>query len=145
MKLSNGTGGGGEFFEPKDHKDAKAVLLEPLKILRDQPGNYGKRDLLVADVTVFTTKDTLDGTEEPKVYQSVKISGAAMIRDHEDKCGKEASVGKFVGAPNKKGNHPIWVIRPVDQAAFERVAAYVVAREAALAAELDADEPDWMG
>ena len=144
MKLGNGTGSGGEFFAPKDYAGAKAVLLEPLKILRDQPGNFGTRDLLVADVTVFTTKEMLEGTEDPLVFQSVKISGSAMVKDHEDKVGKEASVGKFVGVPNKKGPHPIWVIRKVDDAVFSRVAAYVEAREAAIEAALSEDEPEWM-
>ena len=144
MQLGNGAGtAGGDFLKPADHQNAMAILLEPTKILRDQPGKFGSRDILVADVTVFKTKDTVEGTEAPLVLQAQKITGKVLVEDHEDKVGKEATVGRFVALPNSKGTHPIWAIRPVDQAVFERVAAYVAAREKALTEAMD-DEPDWM-
>lgn len=145
MQISNGAGsGGGDFITPADYKDAKAILIEPTKILRNQPGKFGARDILVADVTVFKTKDSLDGLEEPLVIQAGKITASVIVKDHEDKVGKEATINKFVAMPNNKGVHPIWVTRPVDQAVFERVVAYVTKREEELNAALAEDEPDWM-
>ena len=144
MKINNGTSGGGDFLKPADHQGAKGVLLEPTKILRDQPGKYGTRDILVADITIFNTKETLDGTEDPIYLQGVKITGTILIKDQEDRVGKEATIGKFVALPNSKGDKPIWAIRPVDQAVFDRIVAYLEKREAALEATLNEEAPEWM-
>ena len=144
MGLSNGTGGGGEFLTPADHKNAKAVLIEAKRILRDQAGKFGKRDILVADVTVFRTLDELNGELPPLEIQSAKITGSKIVEDFEDKVGGDGTVCRFVALPNSKGPHPIWVTRSVDQAAFERVAAFVEKRDADLAAAMDEEEPEWM-
>ena len=144
MKINNGTSGGGDFLKPADHQGAKGVLLEPTKILRDQPGKFGTRDILVADVTIFNTKETLDGTEDPIYLQGVKITGAILIKDQEDRVGKEATVGKFAALPNPKGDKPIWAVRQVDQAVFDRIVAFLERREAALEATLNEEAPEWM-
>ena len=144
MKINNGTSGGGDFLKPADHQGAKGVLLEPTKILRDQPGKFGTRDILVADVTIFNTKETLDGTEDPIYLQGVKITGAILIKDQEDRVGKEATVGKFAALPNPKGDKPIWAVRQVDQAVFDRIVAFLERREAALEATLNEEVPEWM-
>ena len=144
MKINNGTSGGGDFLKPADYVGAKGILLEPTKILRDQPGKYGPRDILVADVTIFNTKETLDGTEDPIYLQGVKITGAILIKDQEDRVGKEATVGKFAALPNPKGDKPIWAVRQVDQAVFDRIVAFLERREAALEATLNEEVPEWM-
>ena len=144
MKINNGTSGGGDFLKPADYVGAKGVLLEPTKILRDQPGKYGTRDILVADVTIFNTKETLDGTEDPIYLQGVKVTGAILIKDQEDRVGKEATVGKFAALPNPKGDKPIWAVRQVDQAVFDRIVAFLERREAALEATLNEEVPEWM-
>lgn len=144
MKINNGTSGGGDFLKPADHQGAKGILLEPTKILRGQPGKFGVRDILVADITIFNTKETLDGTEDPIYLQGVKITGAILIKDQEDRVGKEATVGKFVGLPNPKGDKPIWAVRQVDQAVYDRIVAYREKREAALEATLNEEVPEWM-
>ena len=144
MKINNGTSGGGDFLKPADHQGAKGILLEPTKILRDQPGKFGTRDILVADVTIFNTKETLDGTEDPIYLQGVKITGAILIKDQEDRVGKEATVGKFAALPNPKGDKPIWAVRQVDQAVFDRIVAFLERREAALEATLNEEVPEWM-
>ena len=144
MKINNGTSGGGDFLKPADYVGAKGILLEPTKILRDQPGKYGTRDILVADVTIFNTKETLDGTEDPIYLQGVKVTGAILIKDQEDRVGKEATVGKFAALPNPKGDKPIWAVRQVDQAVFDRIVAFLERREAALEATLNEEVPEWM-
>ena len=144
MKINNGTSGGGDFLKPADYVGAKGILLEPTKILRDQPGKFGTRDILVADVTIFNTKETLDGTEDPIYLQGVKITGAILIKDQEDRVGKEATVGKFAALPNPKGDKPIWAVRQVDQAVFDRIVAFLERREAALEATLNEEVPEWM-
>lgn len=144
MKINNGTSGGGDFLKPADYVGAKGILLEPTKILRDQPGKFGTRDILVADVTIFNTKEALDGTEDPIYLQGVKITGAILIKDQEDRVGKEATVGKFAALPNPKGDKPIWAVRQVDQAVFDRIVAFLERREAALEATLNEEVPEWM-
>ena len=144
MKINNGTSGGGDFLKPADYVGAKGILLEPTKILRDQPGKFGTRDILVADVTIFNTKETLDGTEDPIYLQGVKVTGAILIKDQEDRVGKEATVGKFAALPNPKGDKPIWAVRQVDQAVFDRIVAFLEKREAALEATLNEEVPEWM-
>ena len=144
MKINNGTSGGGDFLKPADYVGAKGILLEPTKILRDQPGKYGIRDILVADVTIFNTKETLDGTEDPIYLQGVKVTGTILIKDQEDRVGKEATVGKFAALPNPKGDKPIWAVRQVDQAVFDRIVAFLERREAALEATLNEEVPEWM-
>ena len=144
MKINNGTSGGGDFLKPADYVGAKGILLEPTKILRDQPGKFGTRDILVADITIFNTKETLDGTEDPIYLQGVKITGAILVKDQEDRVGKEATVGKFAALPNPKGDKPIWAVRQVDQAVFDRIVAFLERREAALEATLNEEVPEWM-
>ena len=143
MALSNGTGSGGDYIKPEDYRDAKAVLIEPSKILHDQPSKFGgTRNIAVADVTIFNNANTLDGQEEPIILRGARLTGQALVRDLEGLVG-EGTVGKFFPAPNSKGSKPIWVTRPVDQAIYERVAAYVEKRDADLLAAAG-EEPEWM-
>ena len=142
-KLTNGTGGGGGgFLTPKDYETAKAILFEPTKLKKDQPGKFGIRDIVVADVTVFPSIDSLRGDADPILLPGSSITATKVVEDLGDQIGG-AVVGTFHFLPNSKGSHPIAVIRQVDPAIFEMAAAYLEKRDAAVAAVI-ADEPDWM-
>ena len=78
MKINNGTSGGGDFLKPADYVGAKGILLEPTKILRDQPGKYGTRDILVADF-INGTKNTMQGTAEIHVEPRLASDSAWFL------------------------------------------------------------------
>ena len=144
MALSNGTGSGGDFFPVEEHRNAKAILIETTKILKDQPGKWGNRDIGVADFTVFPDIETLNGDKEPAFLQGTRIDKKWIVQDMEEKFeAGEDIVAKLVARPNPNGDKPIWVIRSVDDAIFSMVADYVAKRDEELAAAMAEDEPDW--
>lgn len=135
IELVGSLGAGGSFFNPDENKDAVAILLE-VKSFDAQVGGgqYGPRDRVTADVTIFdTAADIASGNA--KIIKGVYINQTYLARDLKPVVGK-AAVQKLDKTPTK-GN-PAWVWRDVDASVLQAVAAYLEKREAAVAAAVAA-------
>lgn len=148
MAVKSAPAGGGGYFDPEQFESAKAVLFEVKKIDKDQPNPpYDNRDVVTADVTAFMTTDDLKGNSVPTTLSRTRITGKALVNDLTEafEAGDDY-VGKLLLKPSQtRGFKPFWVLRPVDAAVVEAVAAYIDARETKVKAALEsADAPDWL-
>jgi len=148
LKRSSDIQGGSSYFKPAEHDKAVALLIEPLSVQRDvqytpyqaKPGVTDNRDEVTADVTVFASAADL------AAGKGVEVKG--MTFTHKAITSRLSRVvgDQVVGVMGKKqfenSAAPAWVIDEVDDATFEKVAAYYEAREAAVAAAL-ADVPSF--
>jgi len=135
VQFANVPTGGGTFFKPAEHADAKALLVEVSRFEHQRPGNYGPKDTAVANVTAFKTE--ADFTGSPDVAEGAFIQNTILARDLEGLVGK-ATVVKLEQVPSKKaGNNPAWVWRAVEADVMQKVGAYVEKSEADLAAAMD--------
>ena len=124
--------GGGEFFKPAEFEDAKALLLEPKSFDRQVPTpNYGPKDQVTTDITVFNTDLALDTGVPDDVIYGAKIQQVALVRSTKDIIGKGAVVTVGKGAA-KPGQNAPWVFTPVDKDTQAKVVEYVKGREADL-------------
>lgn len=141
-KVSKTLGG---FFNTKEHTKALAVLFEP-KRSRFTENNFTKQQdrlTIDGDITIFNSKEQLSGEEPPVVMENAAVNDTLVARDLEDALG-EMVLATCATAPNKKGPHPLAVIRDVtDPATIEAVEAYLEKRDAEIAAQLE-DIPDFM-
>lgn len=146
MEFITTTSGGGGYFKPEEHADAKALLIEPTRYLPEEPNPFGKpgetREILVADVTVFVNKDALEGEVEPVVLQSTRLTAGALVKEYKDKIGKAAICSLQLKPATMPGRKAFWVPKAVDKAAAELVIAYAKKREAEAEAVMD-ELPDW--
>lgn len=148
LKRSSDIQGGSSFFKPAEFDKAVALLIEPLSVQRDvtftpyqaKPGVTDQRDEVTADVTVFASAADLaagKGVEHKAMTVTHKAITSRLSRVVGD---------QVVGIMGKKqfenSAAPAWVIDEVDDATFEKVAAFYEAREAAVAAAL-ADVPSF--
>ena len=140
MALKN-TVSGGKFVKMTDYADAKAILFEPKDVEEDVPNTKfgGTRDLLHTDMTVFD-KAALDGGK-PVVLKNVIITEKAMVNAYKGDI-RDQFVAQLKLKPNDKGRD-FYVPVGVDDAIYEKVAAYLEQREAAIA-ELMASGPDFL-
>ena len=135
MALKTKTKGGGAYFKAKDYLKAKAILIEPHEYLKDQPnGNFpGVRDVVIADVTVFPTIDSLRGESEVAFMPRVKISGGGLTSDLEGEEGEQLAY-RLELKPSKTPGYqayPVW--RELDDAVADLVAEYLEKRDASVA------------
>lgn len=135
IELVSSLGAGGSFFNPDEAKDAVAILLEVKAYDEQVPGGqYGPRDRVTADVTVFpTAADIASGNAT--IIKGAYINQTYLCRDLKPVVGK-AAVQKLDKTPTK-GN-PAWVWRDVDATTLQAVAGYLEKREAAVAAAVAA-------
>lgn len=122
----------GGFFSPKEHSEAVAILIEVRRIERQRPGgNYGPKDTVHADVTIFPDQQSLDaGT--PVEAPSQMIQQTLLFRDLEPLVGNATIVSLGRTEPSKPGQSPAWVWRSVDGATKQKVIDWANKREAAL-------------
>ena len=127
--------GGGAFFKPEQTKEAVAILVEVRRFQSQRPGNYGPKDTIYADLTVFKDAAALDGGT-PDIIAGAIIQSTILVRDLETMVGK-AVVAKLAQAKSSvAGNKPAWVWRPVDAPVQEKVVAYATKREELIAAAM---------
>ena len=133
---------GSGFFAAKDHLNALAVLVEPQRIEKDAPGKYGNRDIVTADITVFTDASQLDGTVDPLEMLGAKVTGKALVRDLESFMGK-AVIARLEMIKTDKAPNPFPVLKNVDPAIKKKVVEYATKREEARKKAAD-DAPDFL-
>jgi len=134
-------GGGGAFFKPANYVDAVAILIEVRRFQSQRPGNFGPKDTIYADLSIFKDEAALDaGT--PEFVSNGIVEATVLVRDLEVMVGK-ATIAKLAQAKSATpGNKPAWVWREVESAVQEKVVAYATARDEAVAAAI-ADAPDF--
>lgn len=134
-------GGGGAFLKPSEYADAVAILIEVRRFEAQRPGtNYGPKDTIYADLTVFKDAAALDdGT--PEFIPNSIIQFMVLVSDLETLVGK-ATIATLAQAKPNGGHKPAWVWREVDASVQEKVVAYATARDEALAAAM-ADAPEF--
>ena len=147
MALKTKTKGGGSFFKAKEYVNAAAVLIEVVDFKRDQPnGNFqGTRDEAIADLTIFPTAASLDGSPEPVIIKRAILTGRGLTDDLKDEPEGTQLAFKLAIQPAKKAGYqpfPVW--RELDVAVAEKVEAYLETRDAAVKQALEADLPDFM-
>lgn len=144
MALITKTQQAGDFFKAKDHLGAKAFLIEPKDILRDQPnGNFpGTRDVVVADVTVFEDDAALNGASAPTVLRRAQIVGKGLTGDLEDYLGEQLAFGIKLKPSKTPGYQPFPVWVELDVSITERIEAWINDREASVKADLASGIPD---
>lgn len=140
---------GSEFFKPKEHANAAAILIE-VKRTEAQvmvPGHpeWGPKDYVHADISVFNTEAEVQNKVPNHVFLNGRIEGnlaASMLRGGYGPG--DVDVARISQRDTNKGNAAwIWVeISPANQAF---VAEYLSERDASVASALaDDDTPDWM-
>lgn len=139
LKRSSEVQGGSSYFKPEEHKTAVALLVEPKSVQRDVPNTYAgvtkNRDEVTADVTVFATAADL-AAGNGRELKGVTVTHGGITNRLKNAIG-ESIVGALGKKQFEKAPAPAWVIDDVDDATFDKVAAYYEAREAAVKAALD--------
>ena len=143
MALNNTGSNSGNWVKERDIASYSAILVEPKRYSADVPkgGKYpGKQNILEADLTLFD-KAALEGGK-PKFLKAALLTGAGTTREYGDKIG-EQFVARLILKPSKHGND-FYSPVGVDDAVFDKVAAYLDQREKAIQEAVDGDDPDWM-
>ena len=122
---------GGGFFKPAQHKDADAILFEVLQFEPQRPDTFkGPVDTVHANVTVF------EEGKDPVTYSRVLVNHTGLVNRLKRVVGN--AVIKRIGTYKTKQGHDGWTLADVEDAARDRVMAYVEELEA-----LEADAPDF--
>lgn len=130
---------GGSYFKPETHKDAVAILVEPKSVQRDVPNTYKgvtkNRDEVQGDVTLFLSEADLAAGKGVEVKATTFTHPG--ITNRLSRALGEAVVGRLGKKQFDNAPAPAWVIEDVADEAFDKVAAYYEAREAAVKAAVD--------
>jgi len=123
------------FFNPSRNQDATAIAFKVHDVEHNTEGYGGQvADRIYADVTIFHTLDDLNnGT--PETIPNAIIEKArgnndrphSMIRDLEAYLGEEQAF-KLATVRTKNGFNAV-VLKPLDDAIYDLVAAYVDQRD----------------
>lgn len=127
----------GGFFKPEEHKDAVAFLIEVNRFEHQRPGQFGPKDTVHADVSVFKTQADLDGGK-PEVLKGALIQTTILARDLEELVGSATIVKLDKVKAKQAGRQDAWVWRQVDADVKAKVIAYAEKREAEIQAALAA-------
>lgn len=130
----------GTFVKMGTYADSVAIIFEPKAIERGVPGNYGPRDILHADLTIFD-KAAIEGGE-PLVKKGALITEKGFTTAYADEIG-EQMIARLVLRPHTKGGKDFFVPKAVDDAVFDAACAYLEQRDGKVKDLLDGDEPDW--
>lgn len=136
------TQSGGKFLKPKDFAKYEASLIEPFDIERDVPSKnprYAPQDLLHVNITSFTKEALAGGT--PEVIKGGIFTQKSMSRAYGNKL-HQAFAAKFIAKNGDSGEY--WVPTEVDDSVFQKLAAYLEQRDAAVKDALEGDEPSFM-
>ena len=123
------------FFNPSRNQDATAIAFKIHDVQHNTEGYGGQTaDRIYADVTIFHTLDDLNnGT--PETIPNAIIEKArgnndrphSMIRDLEAYLGEEQAF-KLATVRTKNGFNAV-VLKPLDDAIYDKVAEYVDKRD----------------
>lgn len=123
------------FFNPSRNQDATAIAFKIRDVQHNTEGYGGQTaDRIYADVTIFhTLEDLNNGT--PETIPNAIIEKArgnndrphSMIRDLEAYLGEEQAF-KLATVRTKNGFNAV-VLKPLDDAIYDLVAAYVDRRD----------------
>ncbi len=134
-KISEHTGGA--FFKHAEYKTALGFLLEPKKLLVNQPntlpnGEQSVRDLLIADISVFKDQRSIDAKKPTEVLKGATISAKYLARDGGKliDAGVEAVAVTIDRISLKNGATP-FVWRDAEGVIAEAIEGYYEARESA--------------
>jgi len=140
MQFADIATGAGSFFKPQDNMDAVAILIDVKRLEPQRPGKFGPKDAIHADIHIFKDAAALEaGT--PDVLQGAIINQNALVRDLSNIVG-QATVVKLEMAYFKNIGKDVAVFRQTDPGTKQKVIAYAVALQEAVAAEMD-DAPDF--
>ncbi|GAB2329214.1 hypothetical protein [Streptomyces variabilis] len=132
----------GGWFKPREVSDAVAILLEVKQFDRQRPTPNGPKDSVLADVTVFRSREQLDKLA-PEVNKGQRIEQTVLARDLESVVGGAVLVTVTQVPAKKPGAHPAWVWKQVtDTGIRNQVVTYANQRDAAVEAAV-ADAPDF--
>lgn len=123
------------FFNPSKNQDAAAIAFKVHDVEHNTEGYGGQvADRIYADVTIFHTLDDLNnGT--PETINNAIIEKArgnndrphSMIRELETYLGEEQAF-KLATVRTKNGFNAV-ILKPLDDAIYDLVAAYVDQRD----------------
>lgn len=126
------------FFKPADHVNDLAILLEPKKVLKDQPHNYDGiesiRDIAIADMAIFKNSADIENASPSEVLTGVQITNQVLVADIE----RNDWIGKAALVVVRKVKRPYVWREPEFPGAEAAAAHYYKAREAER--EKNADE-----
>ena len=135
MGLANYRNNSSTFFNPSKNQDATAIAFKVHDVEHNTEGYGGQvADRIYADVTIFHTLDDLNnGT--PETIPNAIIEKArgnndrphSMIRELETYLGEEQAF-KLATVRTKNGFNAV-ILKPLDDAIYDLVAAYVDRRD----------------
>lgn len=135
MGLANYRNSSSTFFNPSRNQDATAIAFKVHDVEHNTEGYGGQvADRIYADVTIFHTLDDLNnGT--PETIPNAIIEKArgnndrphSMIRELETYLGEEQAF-KLATVRTKNGFNAV-ILKPLDDAIYDLVAAYVDRRD----------------
>lgn len=131
----NNSNSSSTFFNPSRNQDATAIAFKVHDVEHNTEGYGGQTaDRIYADVTIFhTLQDLNNGTPETipnAIIEKVRGSNDrphSMIRDLEAYLGEEQAF-KLATVRTKNGFNAV-VLKPLDDAIYDLVAAYVDQRD----------------
>ena len=123
------------FFNPSRNQDATAIAFKVHDVEHNTEGYGGQvADRIYADVTIFHTLDDLNNGTPETIPNAIieKVRGSndrphSMIRDLEAYLGEEQAF-KLATVRTKNGFNAV-VLKPLDDAIYDLVAAYVDQRD----------------
>ena len=123
------------FFNPSRNQDATAIAFKVHNVEHNTEGYGGQTaDRIYADVTIFHTLDDLNNSTPETINNAIieKARGNndrphSMIRDLEAYLGEEQAF-KLATVRTKNGFNAV-VLKPLDDAIYDLVAAYVDRRD----------------
>lgn len=127
----------GGFFKPEEHKDAVALLVEVNSFEHQRPGQFGPKDTIHADVSVFKTDAELDAGPSV-VLKGTLIQTTILARDLQTLVGSATIVKLDKVKAKTAGRQDAWVWRAVEADVKAKVVAYAEKREAEIQAALAA-------
>ena len=139
--------GSSNFLSPADHMSAKAILVEPIKLLKDQESTYqGKtriRDEGVADFTIFGTQESVDTGVPTDILKAHKVGQKVLAREIGENIGEQL-VCVLKKVPMGEGTGYVFRSKEEDVSndTFAKVEAYIEKRDAEVQSAMD-DAPDF--
>ncbi|MGC4928093.1 hypothetical protein [Streptomyces sp. DT117] len=131
----------GGWFKPKDVAEAVAILVEPKQFDRQRPTPNGPKDSVLADISVWKSREQLGAT--PEINAGVRIEQTVLARDLESVIGQAVLVTVDQVPSKKPGGNPAWIWKPVtDPEVVAAVVAYGEQRDQAVTEAAEA-APDF--
>ena len=123
------------FFNPSKNRDATAIAFKVHDVEHNTEGYGGQvADRIYADVTIFHTLDDLNNGTPENIPNAIieKARGNndrphSMIRELETYLGEEQAF-KLATVRTKNGFNAV-ILKPLDDAIYDLVAAYVDRRD----------------